>query len=71
VVLRGEPEKRAFSAFYLKGGLMIVADTVSRPKDFVLAKRFVTERIPVLAAALADESIQLATLISSSKQAAL
>ncbi|MGF6606786.1 3-phenylpropionate/trans-cinnamate dioxygenase ferredoxin reductase subunit [Paraburkholderia sp. WSM4175] len=62
-VLRGDPKARSFSAFYLKDGVMLAADTVSRIPEFVLAKRFVAEKIPVRAADLADESIPLKSLL--------
>ena len=63
LVLRGTPENRSFSAFYLKGGVMLAADTVSRPQEFMLAKRFVAEKIPVRAAELADDSVPLKNLL--------
>ena len=53
----------SFSAFYLKDGVVISADAVNRPKDFMVAKRLVGERIAVDAAVLADESIALNTLL--------
>ncbi|PTB18878.1 pyridine nucleotide-disulfide oxidoreductase [Trinickia symbiotica] len=65
-VLRGSPETRSFSAFYLKDGVMLAADTVSRAPEFMLAKRFVAEKIPVRAADLADESIPLKSLLPQS-----
>ncbi|MCP3715298.1 NAD(P)/FAD-dependent oxidoreductase [Paraburkholderia sp. CNPSo 3281] len=66
LVLRGSPESRSFSAFYLKDGVMLAADTVSRAPEFMLAKRFVAEKIPVRAADLADESIPLKSLLPQS-----
>ena len=63
LVLRGTPESRSFSAFYLNGGVMLAADTVSRPQEFMLAKRFVAEKIPVRAAELADDSVPLKNLL--------
>jgi 3-phenylpropionate/trans-cinnamate dioxygenase ferredoxin reductase subunit len=62
-VLRGNPDTRSFSAFYLKDGVMLAADTVSRAPEFMLAKRFVAEKIPVNAADLADESVPLKNLL--------
>ena len=63
LVMRGAPESRSFSAFYLKDGVMLAADTVSRPQEFMLAKRFVGEKIPVRATDLADDSIPLKSLL--------
>jgi 3-phenylpropionate/trans-cinnamate dioxygenase ferredoxin reductase subunit len=42
---------------------MLAADTVSRPQEFMLAKRFVAEKIPVRAAELADDSVPLKNLL--------
>ena len=63
LVLRGAPESRSFSAFYLKDGVMLAADTVNRAQEFMLAKRFVAEKIPVRTAELADDSIPLKSLL--------
>ena len=41
----------------------LAADTVSRPQEFMLAKRFVAEKIPVRAAELADDSVPLKSLL--------
>lgn len=63
-VLRGDPAtQRAFAAFYLKDGHLIAADTVSRPQDFMFAKKLVAARAPLSAAQLADESVSLKTLL--------
>jgi 3-phenylpropionate/trans-cinnamate dioxygenase ferredoxin reductase subunit len=63
LVVRGATAARAFSAFYLQGRRVLAADTVSRPQDFVLAKRLVAECIEVDAGRLADESIPLKNLL--------
>ena len=55
-VLRGEIAQRSFIAFYLRRGQLIAADAVSRPAEFMVAKRLVGEGLAVTAAALADES---------------
>lgn len=63
LVMRGSSETRSFSAFYLKDGRMLAADTVNRPQDFMLAKRFVAERVLVDPARLQDEAISLKSLL--------
>jgi 3-phenylpropionate/trans-cinnamate dioxygenase ferredoxin reductase subunit len=63
IVLRGEPAKRSFTAFYLKDGYVIAADAVSRPQEFMLAKRLVGERIRISPLLLADESQPLKSLM--------
>ena len=59
VVLRGDPGKRNFGAFYLKDGTLIACDTVSRPQEFMLAKKMVALRAKVDPARLADEGVPL------------
>jgi 3-phenylpropionate/trans-cinnamate dioxygenase ferredoxin reductase subunit len=59
LVLRGRPEDHSFIAFYLMAGRIIAADAVNRPKEFMQAKRLVTERACIPAGRLADESASL------------
>ncbi len=63
LVLRGDPLSDSFSAFYLKDGKVLAADTVNRPQDFIAAKRLVAEGIPVTAEQLADDSRPLKELL--------
>ncbi|MBD9425117.1 FAD-dependent oxidoreductase [Pseudomonas sp. PDM15] len=63
LVLRGEPQTDSFSAFYLKDGKVLAADTVNRPQDFIAAKRLVAEGIAVTAEQLADDSRPLKELL--------
>lgn len=64
VVIRGSMEENSFSAFYLCGGVIISADTVNRPKDFMVAKKLVAGRVKADAATLSDESVELKSLIA-------
>ena len=64
VVLRGTPASRSFIAFYLKGGVVLAADSVSRPQDFMAAKKLVAERVKADAGVLADESRPLKELLA-------
>lgn len=63
LVLRGTPESDSFSAFYLKDGKVIAADTVNRPQDFMAAKRLIAEGIALSAEQLADDSKPLKELL--------
>lgn len=65
LVFRGNVEDESFSAYYLRQGVVISVDAVNRPQDFVVAKKLVAERVAVTAAALADESIALKSLLPS------
>ena len=63
LVLRGDPAtERSFAAFYLKGGKLIAADAVSKPQEFMFAKKLVAEGRPVDAAKLADPEVSLKEL---------
>lgn len=62
-VVRGDLGGRAFAAFYLKDGRLIAADAVSRPQDFMFAKKLVAMAASVDPAQLADESVPLKNLV--------
>jgi len=64
LVLRGDPAtQRNFAAFYLREGRMIAADAISRPAEFMLAKKWVADGAVLPPAALADESQPLKSLL--------
>lgn len=62
-VTRGNPDDRSFSVFYLKEGRLIAVDSISRPKDFMMAKQLVSKKVSPDAASLADESVELKSLL--------
>jgi 3-phenylpropionate/trans-cinnamate dioxygenase ferredoxin reductase component len=62
-LLRGSPENRCFSAFYLKGDRVLAVDTVNRVPEFMLAKRLVAEQIAVDADRLVDDTVPLRNLL--------
>lgn len=62
--LRGDIEAESFCAFYLKDGVVVSADAVNRPQDFMVAKRLVASRSRVSVEALADENVPLKSLLS-------
>lgn len=48
VVLSGDPTRdRDFTCFYLRGGELIAADCVNRPRDFMFSKRAITQQTPI------------------------
>jgi 3-phenylpropionate/trans-cinnamate dioxygenase ferredoxin reductase component len=69
VVLRGDPSRRSFAAFYLRGGQLIAADAVNRPAEFMFAKKLVAARVPLTAATLADEGVALKSLLPAAAAA--
>ena len=61
-VIRGSLEDGDFTAFYLDDGRVTAALTVGRSDDLEAARRFLTEKTEVDAAALADENTDLGGL---------
>ncbi len=58
-VLRGDTATRIFSACYLRDGELIALDAVNNPKDYVAARKLITERARPDPVRLADASIAL------------
>jgi 3-phenylpropionate/trans-cinnamate dioxygenase ferredoxin reductase component len=63
LAIRGSMESSSFIAFYLKDGVVVAADAVNRPGDFMAAKRLTAERTNIAPARLADESLPLKALL--------
>ena len=61
-IIRGAPEERAFAAYYLKGGVLIAADAVNSPRDFMMARKLVAAKAQVDPERLADPSVPLRSL---------
>ncbi|GAA6150880.1 NAD(P)/FAD-dependent oxidoreductase [Pseudoteredinibacter isoporae] len=62
-VLRGQPDEEQFSVWYFREGQLIAADCINRPKDFMAAKQVLKLKIPLTAEQLANETVELKTLI--------
>ena len=61
VVCRGDSSNHdgsGFALFYLKDSVLIAADCVSRPKEFVVAKHLVKNRVRLAATVLQDEAVE-------------
>jgi 3-phenylpropionate/trans-cinnamate dioxygenase ferredoxin reductase subunit len=63
LVIRGNMDASSFIAFYLNNGIVISADAVNRPAEFMAAKRMVAARMPVTPERLRDEGTPLKTLL--------
>lgn len=64
VVIRGSMAADSFVAFYLKDDVVIAVDSVNRPADFMMGKKMVAGRLRADAAALADETVTLKSLVA-------
>ncbi|HEY1077765.1 MAG TPA: FAD-dependent oxidoreductase [Fontimonas sp.] len=63
MVMRGDPAtQRNFAVFYLKEGRIIAADAISRPQDFMFAKKLVAAGAVIDPAQLADDSVPMKTI---------
>jgi 3-phenylpropionate/trans-cinnamate dioxygenase ferredoxin reductase subunit len=62
-VVRGEPEERAFSVVYLKGGRVIALDCVNAVKDYVQGRKLVEAGAAPDRERLADASTPLKELL--------
>nr|ABD65919.1 ferredoxin reductase [Rhodococcus sp. R04] len=63
VVVRGVPDDRRFSIFYLSRSRVVAAFSMDNARDIGVAKRMIGRRIAVDAAALADEGTDLKSLL--------
>ena len=63
LVVRGEPASRSFSLVYLREGRVIALDCVNATKDFVQARRLVTDRVTPDRDLIADITIPLKQLM--------
>lgn len=63
VVIRGVPSSDQFVAWYLKGDQVLAADCINSPKDFMTAKKIISQKIVMKETDLADLAVDLTTLI--------
>ena len=65
IVIRGDKENsRSFAAFYFKEKVLIAADCINRPQEFMLSKKILLEDIVIEPSQLTDESIPVKELLS-------
>ncbi|MCH7815179.1 MAG: FAD-dependent oxidoreductase [Proteobacteria bacterium] len=67
VVIRGDPSldnEAGFALFYFKDAVLIAADCVGRPKEFMVSKQMVKNRLKLDPSILEDESIDPVNFIA-------
>ena len=64
LVVRGRPELEPFAVFCLRQGVLLAAQVMNRPADFLIAKKLVAARLAVSAPQLSDESTPLKSLLA-------
>jgi 3-phenylpropionate/trans-cinnamate dioxygenase ferredoxin reductase subunit len=59
VLLRGDPAAGSFSVCYLRGRELLAVEAVNQAKDYMAARRLITERVPLDPDRLADPRLAL------------
>ena len=62
-IVRGDPDSRKFSAFYLRSGRILAVDAINSPPDFMASKRLIAEGTEVPSAKLEDPEFSLRELL--------
>ncbi|PCI73993.1 MAG: pyridine nucleotide-disulfide oxidoreductase [SAR86 cluster bacterium] len=68
VVMRGSAEggiEASFALFYLKEGVLIAADCVARPKEFMVSKKLIKEGTKIAAEHLQNEEIEPISFVTA------
>jgi 3-phenylpropionate/trans-cinnamate dioxygenase ferredoxin reductase subunit len=58
-LVRGDPQSRAFAAFYLKEGRVIAVDAVNAAPEYIVGKKLVASQARVAPGELVDKSISM------------
>ena len=63
IVTRGSVKTGTFLLFYLKKGELIAVDSVNNPKDFLISKKLVANKLKISSDVLCDQSVELKDLL--------
>lgn len=66
VVIRGNIDEDKFSAFYLRGGVLVGAHSVNRPAEHMHSRKLIAARARLTREQLADSSVDLKSLPAQS-----
>jgi 3-phenylpropionate/trans-cinnamate dioxygenase ferredoxin reductase subunit len=62
-VLRGDPEKRKFAVFHLRGGAVAAVEAVNSPADYLVGRKLIGDGALVAAERLADTAIPIKNIV--------
>jgi 3-phenylpropionate/trans-cinnamate dioxygenase ferredoxin reductase subunit len=62
-VLRGDPSSNQFARFYLENGVLVAADAVNSPKEFMACRQLVAKQAKVDVDKLADSEVPIKELL--------
>lgn len=63
-IVRGDPDAKKFSVWYLNSGRLLAVDAINDPAAFAISKRLIGAKAVVAATALADPNADLKSLVS-------
>jgi len=63
-VIRGDPETRAFAAFYMAEGRILACDAINAPHEFLASRQLIARRTTVDPSALSDTSIPMKSFLN-------
>lgn len=63
-VLRGDPSSNQFARFYLEQGVLVAADAVNSPKEFMACRQLVTKQVKVDVDKLANADVPIKELLA-------
>ena len=66
VIIRGEPSTDQFVAWYLKGNQVLAADCINSPKEFMVAKKIISQKLTLNESDLANPGVDLNALVNQS-----
>lgn len=64
VIIRGNPDDNKFVGWYMKGDTILAADCINSPKEFMIAKKLVAQKVTATAEQLSNTEFDLKSLLS-------
>ncbi len=63
VVMRGDPSKKKFAAFYLKKGVLIAADAINAVQEYMASRKLIAQKAKIAPDRLADTNIPMKEMV--------
>lgn len=64
MVQRGNMEDKSFVLFYLEDGVLIAADAVNNPRDFMACRNLVSQKLRIAPERLSDTTVTMQEMAS-------
>jgi 3-phenylpropionate/trans-cinnamate dioxygenase ferredoxin reductase subunit len=62
LVMRGDPARRSFAAFYMLGSKLLAVDAINSPREFMLAKKLIKAGAQLEPTELAKQTVDFKAL---------